>query len=172
MKNVFDPIKSPIMNRVILLITIVQLLFISEIFSQQQISFNHLTVEDGLSQSSVTCIFQDKKGFMWFGTQDGLNRFDGYNFKVFKNDPTDSTSLSENFIFSIYEDSSGQLYVETRDGNRHLFIAALECFRLVSKENINLANVKMSTVSAQLHEAKWYYLDRWSWQRKRFEKDG
>ncbi|MEJ2614797.1 MAG: two-component regulator propeller domain-containing protein, partial [Ignavibacteriaceae bacterium] len=84
-----------------------------DIFPQGYISFNHLTVEDGLSQSSVTCIFQDRQGFMWFGTQDGLNRYDGYNFKVFKNEPGDSTSISDNFIFSIYQDKNGILYFET-----------------------------------------------------------
>ena len=56
----------------------------SQLFAQSHISFNHLTVEDGLSQSSVTCILQDSKGFMWFGTQDGLNKYDGYSFKIFK----------------------------------------------------------------------------------------
>ena len=59
-------------------------------YAQNNIRFNHITVEDGLSQSAVTCIFQDYLGFMWFGTQDGLNRFDGYKIKVFKNDPANS----------------------------------------------------------------------------------
>ena len=70
-----------------------------QVLSQSQIAFNHLTVEDGLSQSAVTWILQDSKGFMWFGTQSGLNAYDGYRFKIFKNDPLDSTSLSNNFIF-------------------------------------------------------------------------
>ena len=87
------------------LIYILPLFLLNTLQAQNHIAFNHLTVEDGLSQSSVTCIFQDAKGFMWFGTQDGLNRYDGYNFKVFKNDPEDSTSLINNFIFSIYEDT-------------------------------------------------------------------
>ncbi len=89
----------------------------SNSFAQSDVIFNHLTIDDGLSQSSVTCILQDKNGFMWFGTQDGLNRFDGYNFKVFKNNPGDSTSLTDNFIFSIYEDPSGTLYIETQSGD-------------------------------------------------------
>ena len=72
------------MSRVSLLCVFSFLLFSLEIFSQGNIAFNHLTVDDGLSQSSVTCIFQDRKGFMWFGTQDGLNRYDGYKFKVFQ----------------------------------------------------------------------------------------
>jgi ligand-binding sensor domain-containing protein len=94
------------MARVVLFIKLVFLLLFPDIFCQSHLSFNHLGVENGLSQSAITCIFQDSKGFMWFGTQDGLNRYDGYNFKIFKNDPDDTTSLSDNFIFSIYEDES------------------------------------------------------------------
>ncbi|MFO7525641.1 MAG: two-component regulator propeller domain-containing protein, partial [Ignavibacteriaceae bacterium] len=63
------------MRRLILFSQIFVLLFFSQVFSQTDYSFNHLTVENGLSQSAVTCIFQDKNGFMWFGTQDGLNRY-------------------------------------------------------------------------------------------------
>ncbi len=101
------------MIRVFLFCIISFLFFSSESLTQSHIIFNHLTIEDGLSQSSVTCILQDRSGFMWFGTQDGLNRYDGYNIKVFKNNPGDSTSLTDNFIFSICEDLSGILYIET-----------------------------------------------------------
>jgi len=52
--------------------------------------FTRLTVKDGLSQSSVNCSYQDKRGFMWFGTQNGLNLYDGYNFKVYKRIPGDT----------------------------------------------------------------------------------
>lgn len=59
----------------------------------QQLRFKHLTSEEGLSTNFVTSILQDDKGFMWFGTQDGLNKYDGYQVKVFRNDPTDSSSI-------------------------------------------------------------------------------
>lgn len=126
--------------------------FIPKAFSQQNIVFNHLTVEDGLSQSSVTCILQDAKGFMWFGTQDGLNKYDGYKFKIYKNDPSDSSSLAENFIFSIYENSLGQLFIETQSGTMHRYIPRLESFQRVNKDSINLTGAKVSTVSAFLQE--------------------
>ena len=58
---------------------------------------------------------------MWFGTQDGLNRFDGYNFKIFKNNSEDSTTLSDNWIYSITEDTSGNLWIGTSGGGLNMF---------------------------------------------------
>src|SRR3989337_4485113 len=75
--------------------------------------FDHFNLDDGLSQYTVYCIIQDSKGFLWFGTADGLNRYDGYKFKIFRNDPVDSTSLSANRIYSLYEDSYQNLWIGT-----------------------------------------------------------
>jgi ligand-binding sensor domain-containing protein/serine phosphatase RsbU (regulator of sigma subunit) len=126
--------------------------------AQGNISFNHLTVENGLSQSAVTCIFQDNKGFMWFGTQDGLNRYDGYKFKIFKNNPSDSQSLTDNFIFSVFEDQSNTLYIETQSGNIHKYNPLTESFIVVPSDSVNLVRVRMKTVKALLVESngiKW-----------------
>jgi signal transduction histidine kinase/ligand-binding sensor domain-containing protein/CheY-like chemotaxis protein len=82
----------------------------------ERMSFQHLTLEDGLSQSTITSILQDKTGFMWFGTYIGLNRFDGYNFKTYVHDPHDPSSLSNNSIVCIYEDSRGNLWIGTETG--------------------------------------------------------
>ncbi len=81
-----------------------------------EISFDHFSMIDGLSQNSVTCIFQDSQGFLWVGTQAGLNRFDGRTFKVFKNEPMDPNSISSNYINSIAEDSEGNLWIGTEYG--------------------------------------------------------
>jgi ligand-binding sensor domain-containing protein/serine phosphatase RsbU (regulator of sigma subunit) len=146
------------MNRVILLCVFSFLLFFTKSLSQGHVAFNHLTSDDGLSQSSVTCIFQDAKGFMWFGTQDGLNRYDGHNFVVFKNNPSDSTSLADNFIFSIYENQSRVLYIETQSGTLHQYNPRTESFVKVSKDSINLIGTKVSSVGANLLESsgiKW-----------------
>src|SRR5512147_1605673 len=62
--------------------------------------FDHIGIEQGLSQSSVQAIFQDSLGFLWFGTQDGLNRYDGYTFKTYKPDPDAPNSLSDRWINS------------------------------------------------------------------------
>src|SRR5687767_9794141 len=72
----------------------VQLISLSAVSQKQFIKFDHLQTDDGLSQSNVLCIFQDSRGFMWFGTEDGLNKYDGYNFTVYKNDPAKKNSLS------------------------------------------------------------------------------
>ena len=62
----------------------------------QEVAFRHLAVEDGLSQNTINCIYQDYYGFMWFGTQDGLNCYDGFRFTTYRGEPEDSASLSHN----------------------------------------------------------------------------
>jgi len=78
--------------------------------------FERISIEQGLSQTTVYCIFQDTRGFMWFGTRDGLNKYDGYDFTVYKHTPGDPNSLSNNSVRAIYEDSSGALWIGTDAG--------------------------------------------------------
>jgi signal transduction histidine kinase/ligand-binding sensor domain-containing protein/DNA-binding response OmpR family regulator len=80
------------------------------------IKFAHLSTNNGLSQSNVTCILQDRAGFLWFGTQNGLNRWDGYQFIVYRNDPKDPNSLSNNYIRSLTEDAQGNIWIGTWGG--------------------------------------------------------
>lgn len=68
----------------------------------ENISFNHLTSSDGLSQSSVFAILQDSQGYMWFGTNDGLNKYNGYEMTIYKHNPDDSTTISGSNISFIY----------------------------------------------------------------------
>src|SRR5687767_9427263 len=75
-----------------------------------------LGIEQGLSNNSVRCIYQDQKGFLWFGTYDGLNRYDAYAFKVFRNNFNNPFSLNNNFINAIDEDNNGNIWVATRQG--------------------------------------------------------
>ncbi|MEI6948187.1 two-component regulator propeller domain-containing protein [Paraflavisolibacter sp. H34] len=77
---------------------------------------SYLGIEQGLSNNSVVCVYQDHNGFMWFGTYDGLNRFDGYEFTVFKHQVGDTASLPGNTIYSIEGDSSHRLWIGARQG--------------------------------------------------------
>jgi len=84
--------------------------------AQQRIKFTHLTTDDGLSQSVVRCILKDRFGFIWFGTYDGLNRYDGYNFTVYRNIAKNAHSLNGNSIGALFEDREGTLWIGTNNG--------------------------------------------------------
>uniref|UniRef100_UPI003217F739 ligand-binding sensor domain-containing protein n=1 Tax=uncultured Draconibacterium sp. TaxID=1573823 RepID=UPI003217F739 len=87
----------------------------------QSYNFTNYSINDGLSQSVVNCIFQDSRGFIWLGTQSGLNRFNGETFDIFSYNPQDSFSISNNWIYSISEDTDGNLWIGTRGGlNKYL----------------------------------------------------
>ena len=82
----------------------------------QEYSVKFLDISDGLSNNSVTTIYQDSDGFMWFGTYDGLNRYDGYNFKVYRNNINDKSSLSFNTIYHIEGDYKKNIWVGGANG--------------------------------------------------------
>ena len=79
----------------------------------QQLHFTHLGTTNGLSELNPSCIIQDSRGFIWIGTADGLNRYDGYKFRVFRNDVKDTTTLSNNYVEDIVEDKDGNIWVST-----------------------------------------------------------
>ncbi len=88
--------------------------------NKNDIFFENISVKDGLSQLSVISIFQDSKGYMWFGTRDGLNRYDGYDFEIFRHEETDSTTISDGYINCMTEDLNHDLWVGTTNGlNRY-----------------------------------------------------
>ena len=90
--------------------------------------FHKISKEQGLSQSTVYSITQDTLGYMWFGTEDGLNRYDGFEFTTFLNNPHDSTSISNNRIMALYEDSNARLWIGTLGGGLNLFTRNDETF--------------------------------------------
>src|SRR5688572_26382628 len=93
--------------------------------------FRHYQVENGLSNNAVICSVQDRNGFMWFGTKDGLNRFDGYSFKVFRYNPNEKGSIGSNFIHCIYNDLNGKIWVGTERG-LYKYEASTESFEFIS----------------------------------------
>jgi ligand-binding sensor domain-containing protein/signal transduction histidine kinase len=86
-----------------------------------KLKFSRIEVNAGLSNSNITCFLQDSNGFLWIGTRDGLNKYDGYDFKVYRNDQEDSTSLLKNNIYVLFEDSHQTLWVSTRGGGLHYY---------------------------------------------------
>jgi len=112
--------------------------------------FDHLNIEDGLSQSSVGTIFQDSRGFMWFGTQDGLNRYDGYGFKIYKPDLNVPGSLSDRWITTIIEDAEGFLWIGTRQGGLNRFDPRAEAFIQFTHNISNPASLSDNHVNTLL----------------------
>ena len=82
----------------------------------QKLKFTHLDINDGLSQNNILCVLQDSRGFLWFGTRDGLNKYDGYKITIYRNDPANKHSITNNFISAIMEDPAGFIWVATRGG--------------------------------------------------------
>lgn len=82
----------------------------------ERYTFSHVDINEGLSNSRVKCFLKDRKGFIWIGTLDGLNRFDGYTLKVFKNDQRDTSSLIDSDIKALFEDPDGKIWVDTWSG--------------------------------------------------------
>jgi len=101
---------------------IILLAISTSLFAQnQQLHFDHLGTGNGLSELNPNCILQDSRGFIWIGTADGLNRYDGYKFKIFRNDVKDTTSIGNNYIQDIIEDRSGGIWIATVGGGLNKF---------------------------------------------------
>ncbi|MEJ8843338.1 two-component regulator propeller domain-containing protein [Lacibacter sp. H375] len=115
-------------NKALLLSCICLFTWLSIATAQEDINFTTLTTKDGLSSNNVNAIIKDRYGFMWFATDDGLNRFDGANIKVYRNKQTDSTSLQANEILSLHEDKEGDLWVGTSSGSLSLYNRKKDAF--------------------------------------------
>lgn len=111
----------------------------------QSYYFRQYQVENGLSNNAVICCLQDKKGFLWFGTKDGLDRFDGYSFKIFRNDPDNKGSIGSNFIHSLYTDLNDVMWAGTERG-LYKYDATTESFSLLPTPVIEqITDIKMDT---------------------------
>ncbi len=99
-----------------------------KITAGERLRFERLSVEQGLSQSDVFSILQDSQGFLWFGTEDGLNKYDGSSFTVLKHDPDTPNSLRDNWILAIFEDHLGYLWVGTLNGGLDRYDQKLDQF--------------------------------------------
>lgn len=132
-----------------LLILVLLLLSRGLLAARDSISFRHLGTEQGLPQSTVNTIFQDSRGYMWFGTYDGLSRYDGYDFVNFKNDPNDDSSISNNIVVDIIEDHQGYLWIGTAQNGVNRFDPSTGIFeRFLSKSDDfdSLSNSKVNVI--------------------------
>jgi signal transduction histidine kinase/ligand-binding sensor domain-containing protein/DNA-binding response OmpR family regulator len=127
----------------------------------QEYKFNHIDVGHGLSNNQVTTFLKDRTGFIWIGTHSALNRFDGYSIKVFRNDPSDSTSLLHDFVEALFELPDGRMGVRTPSGiclynpKDEKFTTDLSSFR-------TLYQVEPTTLSDVVHDnqGNFWFIDR------------
>jgi len=106
--------------------------------------FKHYQVENGLSNNTVYCSLQDRRGFLWLGTKDGLNRFDGYSFKTFRHDPKDSKSLANNFVHVLSLDPKGNVWVGTDKG--------VDCYNTADESFTHIPLRKAEAVRSIAHD--------------------
>jgi len=112
----------------------VALIVLASLMLNAQPIFDHITSEDGLSENVVNCIFQDDQGLMWFGTNDGLNKYDGYDFTVFKPESKKSGSISSNLVYAITSDEEGNLWVGTTGAGLSKFDPKTEVFTVYKND--------------------------------------
>ena len=121
---------------------------ITPVLSQQvKIDITTLNSSSGLSQNSVQCILKDRYGFMWFGTQDGLNRYDGYKFVVYKHLHKRPGSLPANNINALCEDSDGNIWVGTRLGGLSKYNRAKDSFITFKHDSLDVHSISENTIN-------------------------
>lgn len=118
-----------------------------DVYAKAQINFKNITIEDGLVQGTVETLFQDSKGYIWIGTNDGLCRYNGYEFKVYRIEEDSKNSLINNYILDIKEDAEGNIWVATADGLSRIHSNGQSITNYVDDEqNGNLSNANINTI--------------------------
>ena len=121
--------------------------------------FRNLTAANGLSHNKVNCIIQDKRGFTWIGTDDGLNRYDGYRFQVFRHDPANATSVSGNIITDLVEDKNGILWIATADGGLTKYdyrLAPQQQFKQYKHSATDTSSIPLNIINALVEDTAGY----------------
>ncbi len=143
---------------------------------QGNLKFYHLGTQDGLSHSWAKCVTKDSRGYLWVGTINGLNRYDGRSFKVFKNDPASDLTLSDNFIQVVKEDSKGNLWVGTYSGGINKFDRTTESFihfRSMPKSSNSLSDDRIHAIYEDSNGHLWVGtekgLDRFNYKGNHFD---
>lgn len=146
---------------------IVRLLILLQFFSLicfgQESAWQPITISDGLSQGMVYDLLEDKEGFIWFATKDGLNRYDGYNFKVFTHDPYNEKSISGNTCTALLQDSKGRIWIGTEKDGLNLFDPKTQRFyhaAVSDKEQINAGNYGIVYIKEDVIGNTWLLTDK------------
>lgn len=123
-------------------------------YSQNNILFDHITTKDGLPQTVVFSIFQDKKGFIWLGTNNGLARYDGYEFKVYQPDPENINTLSYKGVSHIFEDKQNRLWLTLIDNSVNCFDPATESFERFTYNPSGINPIKWARIHSYLCDSR------------------
>ena len=126
------------------------------IAQDDEVMFENIGTEQGLSQSTVTCILQDRIGFLWVGTLGGLNKYDGYTFTKYKHEPHDINSLNDNGIRAMQEDLSGNLWILTEDGSLNKYVREKNIFyRLKVHTKAHADNIQVTSIFENRSNTLW-----------------
>ncbi|MDJ0751741.1 MAG: sigma 54-interacting transcriptional regulator [Woeseiaceae bacterium] len=142
------------MTRAVAVLLLLAAALQTEAGDPRSMRFQHVSQEQGLSQSYVYAIVQDSTGYMWFGTQNGLNRFDGIDFEVFANDPNDPASLSDETVRTILRDSSGDLWIGTDAGGLSRFDRSTRTFTNYLHAPENPGSIGSNSVRVVFEDSK------------------
>lgn len=154
-------VADDLVNKIIILVSILVMTGSSLHAQEKAIRFQHITTEDGLAQNMVDCILQDSQGFMWFGTWNGLSRYDGYKIEIFNSESGNSHSLKNNFIYALREDQFGNILIGTKEG-LYLYLYNKNEFRFVSDliENSDPLEGTISVISVLENNTFWIGTDK------------
>ncbi|MBE9463770.1 two-component regulator propeller domain-containing protein [Dyadobacter subterraneus] len=139
------------------------LLFVTFICTAQESPWQPITISDGLSQGMVYDLLEDKEGFLWFATKDGLNRYDGYNFKVFTHDPYNDKSISGNTCTALLQDSKGRIWIGTEKDGLNLFDPKSQRFyhaTISDKDQANAGNYGIIFIKEDVDGTIWLIADK------------
>ncbi len=141
----------------LILLIIFYLFIICRTYSQdRQIQFEHLSIEDGLSQSSVFSVVQDYRGFLWISTLNGVDRYDGYNFVSYKNRKKDSTSLSGNIVKCILQSRDSTLWIATMSNGLNKYLRNTDNFKSYQTIDNDNQSISNNVIVAMLEDSKGY----------------
>lgn len=137
-----------------MLVLIWLLVFSVSVSAQTDVKFKRFSHDQGLSMNDIRAITQDSQGFIWIGTLDGLNKFNGYTFKVYKNNPADTASLSNNTIWALLEGSDNHLYIGTDDGGLNVYDKELDVFVRYQHNPKDRTSIGANEVSALFEDSR------------------